>query len=76
MAVVGQLKFFQSVAAVIILVRWKQQPPEAVKGRSIDDIFDFCIAGKGFGFILHSGFILHGFVHFLVYRARAASGQE
>ena len=70
MAVVGQLKFFQSVAAVIILVRWKQQPPEAVKGRSIDDIFDFCIAGKGFGFILH------GFVHFLVYRARAASGQE
>ena len=29
MAVVGQLKFFQSVAAVIILVRWKQQPPES-----------------------------------------------
>ena len=70
MAVVGQLKFFQRVAAVIVVVRWEQQPSEAVKGRRMDHIFDFCIAGKGFGFILH------GFVHFLVYRARAASGQQ
>ena len=70
MAVVGQLKFFQRVAAVIVVICREQQPSKAVKGRSIDNLFDFCIAGKGFGFVLH------GFVHFLVYRAGAASGQE
>ena len=54
MAVVGQLKFFQRVAAVIVVICREQQPPEAVKRRIVDYGFNGRSLGKWFGHVVHA----------------------
>ena len=59
MAVVGQLKFFQRVAAVIVVICREQQPSVRVEHWSILHIFDFafpckccCLGWSGFHWFL------------------------